>query len=144
MQKCVVETIDEIWNEVLAGEKLPTLMLLGFSPEGVWESKITNFVLTVEKEDIDEKPFLSFVSNFDWVINRKSFHVQTNITISKMRLTFFNHNYFFYVGGMRIEERVFEVHALGENCVVMNSAWTIDPFLRSLHRKAYEVYLKKK
>lgn len=141
-----VKKIDEVWSEVLATEKMPTLMLLGFIPESIWSSDITNFNITMEYEDRDDVDLFALCSKFDWVVDGESFAVETEIVINKGNeikkdyFQFLSREFVFYQNGREMDGWDFVKILFEGNHVNKESSRTIVILIKSLHLKVYKLY----
>lgn len=146
MKEYALKKVNEMWSEVLAEEKLPTLMLLEFMPENIWCSEITNFNLTMENEDRDDMKVFAFGSKFYWVLNGEPFRVDASIVINKANelkkdnFQFFSRQYNFYRNGKKVDGHDFAKIAFGGSHVTKDFSRTIIILLKSLHLKVYKLY----
>lgn len=81
-----VGNADELWASVLAQQKMPTLLRLGYIPENLWSGKIKNFVFDVTKLKEPYLDWLSVTTDFEWEIDNVVYKIDSKFTIKKSSL----------------------------------------------------------
>lgn len=80
MRGLKVEKTNEFWTDVLAQEKMPALMRLGYVPENLWNSKIRT-ACVAESDGWVECAYVQYKAEFVWEIDHICYTFETKIPL---------------------------------------------------------------
>lgn len=76
----IIERVDEILSNVLAQEKMPTLLRLGYIPENLWNGKIRNILVEVT----DSSDYVRVNAKFEWEIDGMNYQFKNSLPLSSL------------------------------------------------------------
>lgn len=82
----VIEQVVKIWCTVLAQQKMPTLLSLGYIPENLWSGKIKNFVLDFTELKQLYLGWMSIKTEFEWEIDNIDYKIESSFLIKQVSL----------------------------------------------------------
>lgn len=75
MGAMTAEKTNELWANVIAQEKMPTLLKLGFVPENIWNGKIRNIVVEMHHSTRSSEN-VTISTKFEWEVDQVSYEIK--------------------------------------------------------------------